>query len=190
MLPLSIRLLALALVVRWAKIDEGSNQCLHRRPPYQLCCSYTVRKAAHLLTSLILNCVLCNRQILAMSLFTTNSWLPIQKPIRLLAIVFIFWKTVLVLVVLSSPGPGYDTSTALLDLEDTTTRDCSVLCPTATSLEPAILKFVRWDAIYFTHIVRRGHVFEQEWAFGLGFSTPVSLLSSGILTHGPREIAY
>ena len=105
--------------------------------------------------------------------------LPIQKPLFLLALVFVSWKTILFVAILSSPGPGYDTSTSLLEVLHSVPTNQSLLRPTAAILQTPILKFVRWDAIYFTHIALEGHVFEQEWAFGVGLSSPVSLISSG-----------
>jgi len=80
--------------------------------------------------------------------------LPIQRPILLLTFVFIAWKTTLFVVILSSPGPGYDTSTSLLDISSSVPTNQPRLRPTLSILHPPILKFVRWDAIYFTHIIR------------------------------------
>lgn len=81
--------------------------------------------------------------------------------------IFASWKALLLLVAWSAPGDGYDTSTTLL---------------------PYSNKLVRWDAIYFVQMAQRGHVFEQEWAFGLGISTILSTISStrleSIITNG------
>lgn len=91
-----------------------------------------------------------------------------RAPLRDLSILFVAWKILIALVVVLSPGIGYDTSSNLLVSQ-------SLQAPTIQSVPPRIghklLKFVRWDAIYYTEIARNGHVFEQEWAFGKGLST-------------------
>lgn len=80
----------------------------------------------------------------------------IQHPFTILTTIFVLWKAALILIVVASPAPGYDTSTTLLDWQG------------GHSL---LAKFVRWDAIYFTQIAQHGHVFEQEWAWGIGYSS-------------------
>ena len=74
---------------------------------------------------------------------------------------FLLSKLLLAFVALGSLGRGYDTSTSLALPEAGT-----------------IARWVRWDAIYFTQIARRGYLFEQEWAFGWGFTRLLSLLGS------------
>ena len=101
------------------------------------------------------------------------------QDIRLLVVLFCIWKLLLFSIIALAPGPGYDTSSTLL-----VDAGSPVILPTkaqhvATSVSP-VFKFVRWDAIYFTEITRRGYVFEQEWAFGPGFPTAVGLLQRGI----------
>ena len=91
--------------------------------------------------------------------------------LRYLAFFFIVWKAFLLLLALFSPGPGYDTSTSLLGGQ----RLSIGLDEAPENLRPHVLKLVRWDAIYFTQMSSRGHVFEQEWAFGIGLSGIVSL---------------
>ena len=102
-----------------------------------------------------------------------------QEPIYLLLLLFATWKAFLFVLALSSPGPGYDTSTTLLQLAEPVTNDQSHLSPVPLSLKPLILKLVRWDAIYYTQVARRGHLFEQEWAFGVGFPRLISSVSTG-----------
>lgn len=77
-----------------------------------------------------------------------------KNPIRSLTALFVVWKTLLFLVIANCPGPGYDTSTTLLTEADESAH---------------ILKFVRWDAIYFVRAAQRGYLFEQEWAFSYGY---------------------
>ncbi|KAE8381410.1 GPI mannosyltransferase 2 [Aspergillus bertholletiae] len=89
----------------------------------------------------------------------------LDRPYRSLLLIFVSWKALLLLLVVLSPGPAYDTSTALLGLgRNAANTDRHVLGLLATNL-------TRWDAIYFTEIARRGCLFEQEWAFNLGFTS-------------------
>ena len=100
----------------------------------------------------------------------------LESPLRSLVVAFAFWKTLLLLVALCSPGPGYDTSSSLLlGLRGQSTS------PQVTSRLhlPWLGKLVRWDAIYFVKIAERGYLFEQEWAFGSGYAKTVNVLSEG-----------
>ena len=94
-----------------------------------------------------------------------------QRPWGTLTAFFVLWKTIIFLIALTSPGSGYDTSTTLLDWSSDGVND---------KLATALSKFVRWDAIYFTHITEHGHVFEQEWAFGTGLSSMLRFISSSM----------
>lgn len=83
-----------------------------------------------------------------------------------LTVFYAGWKGLLLVLVSLAPGIGYDTSTTLL---------------------PSSSKLVRWDAIYYVQTAHRGQLFEQEWAFGKGLSTLLSVwdnekLDSIILT--------
>ncbi|RMZ79696.1 hypothetical protein DV738_g3215, partial [Chaetothyriales sp. CBS 135597] len=93
-----------------------------------------------------------------------------RTPLKRLTAVFVAWKVALALVALAAPGPGYDSSSTFLHLN------------------PGFLaKFVRWDAVYFTQIAQRGHVFEQEWAFGVGLTTTLRWLTQRLfLTRRPQ----
>jgi len=98
-----------------------------------------------------------------------------DKPIRILLVIFTLWKALLLCIALTSPGPGYDTSTTFLDNHDLPSANLQ------RENGPDLLsrKFVRWDAIYYTQIAIRGYKFEQEWAFGWGFTNLLSLISVG-----------
>ncbi|GIK03234.1 ER membrane glycoprotein subunit of the GPI transamidase complex-like protein [Aspergillus viridinutans] len=95
-----------------------------------------------------------------------------RRPIRSLSIFFGLWKALIFLVVAFCPGPGYDTSTSLLLYP---TRDVPDVAPLHFSLSH---RFVRWDSIYFVHAAEHGYVFEQEWAFGYGYTRLLAFLAS------------
>ena len=86
---------------------------------------------------------------------------------RLLAL-FCTWKSILTGVLLLAPGPGYDTSSRLL-FETNHLQDSVVSEKGHSVAQSLVLKFIRWDAVYFVESARRGYLFEQEWAFGPGF---------------------
>ena len=93
-------------------------------------------------------------------------------PLFSLTLLFAFWKTILILIALASPGPGYDTSTSLLLPTKPTSHAAG-----SAQVAFGVSKFVRWDAIYYTQIAQRGHIFEQEWAFGRGLSSDLLSIS-------------
>ena len=101
---------------------------------------------------------------------------PLDHPKLYLVLNFIAWKLVLLCIALTSPGPGYDTSTELLrpfpDLAQANS---------GTRSEPALRlrSLVRWDAVYYTQVARRGYLWEQEWAFGWGFTNFIAVISKG-----------
>ncbi|PKY02590.1 GPI mannosyltransferase 2 [Aspergillus campestris IBT 28561] len=103
--------------------------------------------------------------------------LHLSHPIRSLTIAFGLWKALIFLVVLGCPGPGYDTSTGLLPYLSSGTGDV-ISRDTKHAPIVALLKFTRWDSIYFVHIAERGYVFEQEWAFGYGYTRILAFLAS------------
>ena len=102
---------------------------------------------------------------------------PLQYPKASLIALFIIWKLVILLVAFASPGSGYDSSTSLLISQ----FEHGASLESASRLgERRILgRLIRWDAIYFTQIAHRGYRFEQEWAFGWGFTRLTALLSAG-----------
>ncbi|KAE8132352.1 GPI mannosyltransferase 2 [Aspergillus pseudotamarii] len=100
-----------------------------------------------------------------------------DNPIRSLSLAFWLWKALLFLVIIGCPGPGYDTSTGLLPYQESAASDAKLeVIRHAPFSSP--LKLVRWDSIYFIHIVRDDYVFEQEWAFGYGYTRLISFLTS------------
>jgi GPI mannosyltransferase 2 len=108
-----------------------------------------------------------------------GSLLSPHRPRRSLVILFAAWKALLLLIVLSSRGPGYDTSTTLLDaVQSPLEYEADTIFP-PEKVSHEVMKFVRWDAIYFTQISSRGYAFEQEWAFGIGFPWLLSKATSG-----------
>ena len=101
-----------------------------------------------------------------MTRYVNTAWtkIPLEYPKSSLAAFYVLWKFLLLLVAIASPGAGYDTSTTLLS------QPQSLL----TS------KLVRWDAIYFTEVAHRGYLFEQEWAFGWGYTHILKLLTDSM----------
>ncbi|KAJ9215279.1 CAZyme family GT76 [Paecilomyces variotii] len=98
-------------------------------------------------------------------------------PVKSLAVVFWAWKLLLFLTVSLSPGPGYDTCATLLLLREPNTSD-SATCFGHSGLPSILLRFVRWDSIYFLRVAERGYLFEQEWAWGYGYTKLLSILTS------------
>ena len=92
------------------------------------------------------------------------------RPIRSLILAFATWKALLLLIALCSPGPGYDTSTTLALRGDTQLPG---------PLTYVIGKLTRWDAIWFVKVATRGYRYEQEWAFGWGFTRLIALCTAG-----------
>ncbi|KAI9675521.1 MAG: ER membrane glycoprotein subunit of the GPI transamidase complex-like protein [Trizodia sp. TS-e1964] len=96
---------------------------------------------------------------------------PFNAPTSLIAIIFLIQKASLLLLAGLSPGAGYDTSTQLL-LDDGKGGHPNWL----------VTKLSRWDAIYFGTVASRGYLWEQEWAFGWGFTGLISLIANGELS--------
>lgn len=113
----------------------------------------------------------------ACMMYTLTAWArPLDHPKSFLVLSFIVWKLILLCIALTSPGPGYDTSTALLHPYLNLAQPRSV---SEWELAPRLSSLVRWDAVYFTQLARRGYLWEQEWAFGWGFTNLVAVTSRG-----------
>ncbi|KAH0343543.1 DUF409 domain protein, partial [Aureobasidium melanogenum] len=95
--------------------------------------------------------------------------------VRALACLFVVWKLLLLCVAYASPGPGYDTSTTLLLARaQSSVTENTFLEDFAKQL---VTNLVRWDALYFVSVARRGVIFEQEWAWGWGYTNFLGLVS-------------
>ena len=103
---------------------------------------------------------------------------PLHSPRTSLCLCFVVWKFLLFCIVLISPGAGYDTSTTLLCLGGDNPKPGKGPLP---GLQLWLQKLVRWDAIYFTAIARRGYLWEQEWAFGWGQTKLISFVAQGTI---------
>lgn len=97
---------------------------------------------------------------------TSRSW---HLPVFLFSI----WKLILFIVVALVPGPGYDTSSTLL-IDATRTGVSTASVGQMSTITPLLVRFVRWDAIYLSQIVRRGYLFEQDSFFAPGFPALVA----------------
>ena len=107
-----------------------------------------------------------------------------DHPIVSLSTIFVVWKSIIILTALASPGVGYDTCAGLLSFDMNATTHFS---DTPGQAQSQWLKFVRWDAIYFTQMAEHGHVYEQEWAFGIGLSSAISWIAKCELPTEPKD---
>lgn len=97
---------------------------------------------------------------------------PFDNPICSLTALFVVWKSLILVIACCSPGPGYDTSTSLL-LPTGEGRNLP------TIFQHIVGRLTRWDAFYFVKAANRGYLFEQEWAFGWGFTRIIALGTAG-----------
>lgn len=100
-----------------------------------------------------------------------------NHPIRTLVFLFLVWKILLLFIAAASPGRGYDTSASLNEPNRHSLENPAGALP--APLRYLLEKLMRWDAIYFVKIANRGYLFEQEWAFGWGFTRAIALLTAG-----------
>ncbi|RYP62476.1 hypothetical protein DL771_009720 [Monosporascus sp. 5C6A] len=100
----------------------------------------------------------------------------LEHPVQSLVVAFASWKALLLAIVIgSSVGPAYDTSSTLISPV--------ISSPNESALDIAT-KLTRWDAIYFVQAARRGYLFEQEWAFGGGLPTVISFITNVLIGVG------
>lgn len=84
------------------------------------------------------------------------------SPFTTLTAAFLSWKAVLFAIAAGSRvGSTYDTSSSLLVPDSPPTF---------------LTRLSSWDAIYFLKAAERGHLFEQEWAFGSALPKCISLI--------------
>ncbi|KAK4943949.1 ER membrane glycoprotein subunit of the GPI transamidase complex-like protein [Elasticomyces elasticus] len=88
-----------------------------------------------------------------------------SSPVATLCSVFAVWKLLLIVIACASPGPGYDTSTQLFFHTRSLPGAYDDHRQLPLLAERLIGRLTRWDAIYFTAVAHRGHVYEQEYAF-------------------------
>ncbi|KAI9851371.1 MAG: ER membrane glycoprotein subunit of the GPI transamidase complex-like protein [Thelocarpon superellum] len=101
------------------------------------------------------------------------------RPVVTLVGCFILWKSLLLLVAYAAPGSGYDSSTTLVSHARPPAEEVELAHSTCCGLTTLGEKLTRWDAIYFIAVAQRGYRYEQEWAFGWGFTTMLAILSRG-----------
>ncbi|KAK8184117.1 GPI mannosyltransferase 2 [Phyllosticta citribraziliensis] len=87
---------------------------------------------------------------------------PLDHPVRALLLLIVSWKILLLSIAFLSPGPGYDSSSALL------------------LHHPLALRLTRWDAVYFASSAERNHLYEQEWAFSWLLSRLISITANSL----------
>ncbi|KAF2493155.1 mannosyltransferase [Lophium mytilinum] len=103
---------------------------------------------------------------------------PLEHPLKTLTLLFLLWKALLLLVAVASPGPGYDTSTAILKRAGVlSTGEKGTSSILHVLGERLALKLMRWDAIYFVKSAERGNLNEQDWAFSWAFSRLIHYLA-------------
>ncbi|RYO92015.1 hypothetical protein DL762_001844 [Monosporascus cannonballus] len=106
--------------------------------------------------------------------------LDLEHPVQSLVVAFASWKALLLAIVIgSSVGPAYDTSSTLIS---------PVMSSPNESAFDIATKLTRWDAIYFVQAVRRGYLFEQEWAFGGGLPTVIAFITNVLIDVGFEAI--
>lgn len=99
----------------------------------------------------------------------------LERPRSYLLASFVVWKLLLFAIVLVTPAPAYDTSTAVLFQAGSSSFE-----PAQQSfLDQLADRFTRWDGIYFTKVAQRGYINEQEWAFSWGFTQLLGRVAQG-----------
>lgn len=81
-----------------------------------------------------------------------------EHPKSALCILFVLYKSLLLCIAFSCPG-AFDTSTSLSGWPD----------------GGVLSKLISWDALWFTNVAQRGYRWEQDWAWGWGYTRLLSL---------------
>ena len=88
-----------------------------------------------------------------------------SHPVQTLVMAFLAWKAFLLAIAAGTRvGTTYDTSTSLV--------------PNDAFGQPQpfiVTRLTSWDALYFVQIARQGYSFEQEWAFGYGLPSVITV---------------
>ena len=116
---------------------------------------------------------------------------PQNSAVSTLIILFLAWKLLLLAVAFLTPAPSYDSSTDLL-FQSQGLSGTPQLTANQESWDFARLarRLTRWDAIYFISIGRRGRLFEQEWAFGWGWTQLLAELNQSKQSHDSKKSNY
>ena len=94
-----------------------------------------------------------------------------DSPQTSLCILFILYKSLLNILAFCAPGDGFDSSTVLSGWPN----------------GGPVAKLVKWDAIWFVNLAQRGYKYEQDYAFGYGYT---NLISWGKCKHLSRLIIF
>lgn len=101
------------------------------------------------------------------------SKMPTSSPWAIICFTFLVVKSLLLLVTFASPAPGYDTSSQLYFSPPEHHHSAAAKTPAL------VYKFVRWDAFYFLSVARDGYRWEQQWAFGWGWTQTIAHTVTG-----------
>ncbi|KAI5801608.1 GPI mannosyltransferase 2 [Peziza echinospora] len=115
---------------------------------------------------------------------TTTTTTPLKKPYISLTLLFVITRIALFSLALLTPSPAYDSSTNLI-LPPPDDANVGAIWLVLTKLAE---RLTRWDAIYFVKVSERGYLFEQEWAFGWGFTTVVGFFGRVLVKLSPTTI--
>lgn len=105
-----------------------------------------------------------------------------DSPQTSICIIFCLYKSLLDIIAFCAPGVGFDSSTLLSGF------------PQGGPLS----RLVNWDAIWFTNLAQRGYKYEQDYAFGYGYtnllsvgqckSTPPLILPEPLITNHAKDL--
>lgn len=99
-------------------------------------------------------------------------------PHQALIAFFLGWKALLLAIAAGSAAvsPPYDTSAGINLL---LSADGSGALTASTNQSALLARLTSWDAVYYVKAATRGYLFEQEWAFGSGVPTLISIIIKG-----------